>query len=202
MEDITFTVEDILPEDSLLRPLMHGLWGDVTMKFSNSYYHLENYPINFTILVINDGRKITMQATMRVIFIRSEYREISISSNPDYNKIGLMLFNKCLLETEDKYQYVGPTHHEVRKYPIYQMLENSSIAKLLNYSHISCSWKGFILNVGNLSVGVSIAVDGKRIYYAIIKDITILMDEMKAGTADPILYSGFSIGTKSARKTE
>jgi hypothetical protein len=209
--DITFTVEDCLSEDSLLRPLMSGLWGEITMKYdSNSFYYSVNHPIDFFIFVDKIKDELIFSAGMELISITS-FDDSTKYSDKTNTKIEIcsVLFKECLLKIENIYRIHGIVNHEVRKYPIYQLLENSCTAKLLNYPYNIASWKGFTLNYRSDGY-MYITQDGVKIYEFYIDTMSSfsglirrLMEDMETETADVIFYTGLSIERmKSARKTE
>jgi hypothetical protein len=214
--DITFTVEDCLSEDSLLRPLMSGLWGEITMKYdSNSFYYSVNHPIDFFIFVDKIKDELIFSAGMELISITS-FDDSTKYSDKTNTKIEIcsVLFKECLLKIENIYKTHVIVNHEVRKYPIYQLLENSYTSRLLNRPYNTPSWKGFVLDphrqIRDLYDGyLSIEQDGVEIYeiyrgtvWDSWKIICKLMEDMKAGTADPALYVLPIERMKSARKTE
>jgi hypothetical protein len=212
--DITFTVEDCLPEDSLLRPLMRGLWGEITMKFDQDreeYY--SDHPTDFqTYPDVFDYDSI-VSSSLELMFIPSYNDNIDLTASK--TEACSTMFKGCLLRLEKIYKNNNILDDEVRNYPIYQLLESYYISTCLNFSHNPCSWRGFTLDPDS-SIGyehggyISITRGEIKIYeiYVLsildaLKKIRVLMEDMKAGTADPILYSESPIERmKSARKTE
>jgi hypothetical protein len=214
MEDITFTIRDTLFDNSLIRPLMRGLWGEMTLRFDpeDHQYHSVNHSINFVIKITYYYNSIIAKSFLEMMF--SEYKSKyecngSLFTN---SELCMMLFERCLLKMERDYRYSKILDHEVRKYPIYQLLENRFA--LTGYDdhryyveEANKPWKGFVLldtEDTDPSGEITIEKDGEilLVINVVDKNIPILMDEIKAGTADPILYELPIERMKSARKTE
>jgi hypothetical protein len=207
MEDITFTIEDEF-EDSLLKPLMKGLCGEITLRFDpeNIKYYSVNHPIDFKVYLSNINGVIYTDSSMDLMFIICGFTDEFSNSSNNFT-ICTTVFKKCLLEIEKAYR-TSISDHEVRKYPIYQILENYFTSG--NSDDWFCDnemkkpWKGFILDFENIYHKKVIIKRDEEILFTIseIDGIATLMDEMKAGTADPILYELPIERMKSARKTE
>ncbi len=210
--DIAFTVEDILPEDSLLRPLMYGLYGDVTMKnMKHGCYHLHNHLVEFTIITIRCNEGVEVGATMKILFTETTYGEI-VRIPIDYNRITPILFNKCLLEIEEVYRKNGIKNNEVRKYPVHQILESYyifiSTVRYHEYIIRDFTWRGLLVNShGDLTIRIDDEIIGP---ITSTRDIVnnlplvpkLLMNEMKKGIASERFYVLAIERIKSARKTE
>jgi hypothetical protein len=199
--DITLMIKDDLPEDSLMKILMKGLW-EITMNYDpdhNSYSSI-NSPVYFQIELEKDDS--VRFIVMELIFVSSWFIE-NYRITPE---VCPLIFRECLMKLNDIYKECGVVEHEVRKYPIYQILESYYISISVYGGKISYLWRGFKLNLDNIEC-ISIERDDVKIYEIhidspcnISKIIHELMEDMKAGTANPALYELPIERIKSAKK--
>jgi hypothetical protein len=202
--DITFTIKDDLPEDSLMRILMKGLWSEITMKYDpdHNQYTSINSPVYLEITLHKKDDSVRF-VFMELLLVSSWRNKNHCRFTPE---VCPLIFKVCLIQLNDIYRSYGVVEHEVRKYPIYQLLESYYISILMHIRYIYHPWRGFILNLDNAGY-ISIKRGDVKIYEIhidsprnISKIIHELMEDMKAGTANPALYELPIERIKSAKK--
>jgi hypothetical protein len=197
MTDIILEIKDKLPTNSLIRPLMHGLWSITLKKYTGKNYCSVDHSILFELNMEDEGRYnfVTASMTFMFTFVMVKESFLITSEISDY-KIASRLFTKCLLEVEDEYREASIVHNDIRKYPIYQLFENALVHDPdMGSEDTENSWKGFTLNISDYIShrhNIEVKYNGELIYY-FRYNIEIIMAEMVAGTANEILYSGLPI---------
>lgn len=217
MENVTFTIKDKLPANSLVRPLLEGLSDEITMKYDETEKcYLSEHSIYFKVSIEVKDRRLEVITEMSFIFLEALSSEhFYISSEISHSRIFARLFTKCLLKIEDRYCKKRITHNDVRRYPIYQLLENYMVNCYgeLDRDNQKCQWKGFTFYIDYIYYDgyyadygeFTIKYGDEKLYYfenLSFNELLNILEEMRSGTAPSVFYTELPIKRIKSAKTE
>lgn len=197
MEDITFTIKDKLPSNSLIRPLIEELFGETTIKYDETEEcYLLEYIVRLELYITISNEIIEVDYKMKFMFLKAKGCDsFYVSSEIPIHKICAKIFTKCLLKIENDYHMKGITHDKVRKYPIYQLIENYIIYGSTISNYYESTWKGFTLAAcdGWNTTNIKIKFNDKTIFCKNGVPLRDILEKMKSEIAPSVFYTESSI---------